>query len=303
MTGPRVCLAISSFRNDEPVRRLVEAALADGSPFERIFVVDSLGTGAIDGSVRARWGDRVSFLCAEENLGSAGNLAKRLELAAEAGFDYVYALNHDGAVDFANVRELLRFVGTRPRIGAAYPLRWLARRGRYDITGAQSLPLPLRSAEAVDSDTPLRVTWSSSNGALYSLAPVREGLLPWADLWMGWEDMGYGWLLDRNGWEQYIVPSARADDDYEYSTHRFLGRTLHLADKPAWYAYYQIRNLILITRRNERPRLDRAVVAMRLAQELTLTAAFRSQKALRYRLLASGLVDGLRNRSGKWRLP
>jgi GT2 family glycosyltransferase len=294
---------VSSFRSDDAARRLVEAGLAAGSPFERILVVDSLGGDTLATELSDHPSGRVTVFSADENLGSAGNLAKRLELAAAAGFDYAYAVNHDGEIDFGTVRELVRFADTRPRLGAAYPLRWLVRRGRYDLTGVESSPLPMRGPEFLNTDSPLPVTWSSSNGALYSLAPVRAGLLPWADLWMGWEDMGYGGLLCRHGWEQYVVPTARVEDDYEYSPHRFLGRTLHLTEKPPWYAYYQVRNLILVTRRNKRPRRDRAVVALRVAQELALTTAFRANKRLRYKLLASGLVDGLRNRAGKWRLP
>lgn len=301
---PRVCLAISSFRNDDCIEALLRAhAERRDTPFEHIFVVDSLGTGRIEGLLREAGWTHVTYYSAPLNLGSAGNLATRLRLAAEAGYDFAYAINHDADVDLAALHELLRFARGKPRLGALYPLRYLTARGRYDVTGTQKAPLPLRGAASAPTDESLEVSWSSSNGALYALDPVRDGLLPWADLWMGWEDMGYGWLLERHRYQQFIVTRARALDNYEYRAHRVLSRHLYLTEKPAWYAYYQARNLILITRRNRRPARDYAVVAARIAQEVVLTTVLRPEKRKRYELLFWGLIDGVRNRSGKWRVP
>jgi GT2 family glycosyltransferase len=269
-----------------------------------VIVVDSLGTGAIANLVASEGWSHVSYHSADVNLGSAGNLAKRLELAAETGCKYVYALNHDGHLDAAVLRELIRAADELPRAGAAYPHRYLEQAGRFDSAGRHSpIPLPAfrRSAEA--SSEPYPVFWSSSNGALYALEPVRRGLLPWADLWMGWEDLGYGWLLHTHGYAQIVVPRAAWRDDYEYRTHRLLGRTVRITDKAPWYAYYQGRNLLLIARRLRRPARDYAALTANLLLEVGVTALFRDQKALRYRLFASGIADALRSRAGKGRVP
>jgi hypothetical protein len=244
---------------------------------------------------------RVDYVCFDENLGSAGNLASRLELAARTPCQFVYAVNHDGSLDVEVVRKLRDTASSDPRIAAAYPLRRMTSRGgEYDLTGI--LPAPIHSIRV--RKPPRRATldvyWSSSNGALYSLEPPRRGLLPWADLWMGWEDLAYGWLLDSEGYRQVLVCTANTDDSYEYR--RIAGR-VWLSDKPGWYSYYFARNLLLAARRTRRHALLRCCVVGRVASEYAVIAALRSEKGKRLQYLTAGLRDGLRGRSGKWRLP
>jgi GT2 family glycosyltransferase len=299
----RVCLAISSFRNDENVLALIEAALS-AAYFDEILVVDSLGTGAMAQAIEERgWSKRVRYENHPKNLGSAGNLARRLELAAERGHDWVYAINHDGEVDASVVRELVACGRSLRRPGAVHPLRFKTGRGLYDMTGRSALPLPFRGRRTRPAQETLEVYWGSSNGTLYALEPVRQGLLPWADLWMGWEDLGYGWLLHKRGYQQVLLTTVETRDSYEYAHHRAFGRTLTITSKPAWYAYYQARNLILVTRRNGQAWDHWAVVAGRVLLELGVTAALRPNKTTRYRLLARGVFDGLRERTGKWLVP
>jgi len=297
-----VCLAISSFHNDSAVIELIARVTSDGDhPFGSILVVDSLGSGAMPEAIRTRGWPRVDYVCFDENLGSAGNLAKRLELAAKTPCRFVYAVNHDGSVDVDVIHKLREVGATDARIAAAYPLRRMTGSGgAYDITGV--LPVPVRSlrVKKPPRSRTLDVYWSSSNGALYSLEPSRRGLLPWADLWMGWEDLGYGWLLRQRGYRQLLVCTARSDDAYEY---RRLSSGTWLSDKPSWYSYYYARNLLLAARRSHGPLLLQATVLGRVLSEFAVIAALRSEKRARLGFLSAGLRDALRGRSGKWRLP
>jgi len=301
--SPKVALAISAFRSDAAVASLLAGlGRGDAYPFSHVLVVDSLGSGSLrdpPASIRTPY----FYENAAQNLGSAGNLARRLALAAEVGADYVYAVNHDGTVDAGVIRALVEVALEHPRLGAAYPLRFYEQRGTYNMTGRYATPGPARGVMEPPTEPTLEVSWASSNGALYALEPVRRGLTPWADLWMGWEDLGYGWVLQRSGYAQLVVTRALVVDNYEYRRVRILGRELTITDKPSWYTYYQIRNLILCTRRAERPVRDHAMVCARVLAELALTATFRDDKVARVRGLAEGLVDGLRGRPGKWRRP
>jgi rhamnosyltransferase len=304
MTFPRVWLAISAYRSDQAIAALLaQAAASSSSLFERIVVVDSQGSGAIPRLLEQRQWPYVMYYSASDNLGSAGNLALRLRLAAEGGCEYVYALNHDGAIDVACIHKLVEFAQRRGRIGAVYPLRFLTSRRLYDLTGIAEGPVHLRGTKSVPAEESIPVTWSSSNGALYALAPVRNGLLPRSDLWMGYEDLEYGQQLRHHGYEQFILTTACVEDNYEYRSQKLFGRRFYLSDKPAWYAYYFARNLILISRGRSCPLRERFTVATRLAQEVLLTTLFRDRKFVRYRMLGAGVLDGLRGRTGKGRLP
>lgn len=301
----RVALAISAYRSDDAVIALLEAVHATAAGlFSRILVVDSLGSGRIAGEILARGWTAVDYRSYDRNLGSAGNLAERLRLAAEGAADAVYALNHDAPFDLAVLRALCAVAAATPRMGAIYPLRRrVGREGTWDMTGTVRFPVRYKWTDAPPPGPALDVYWGSSNGTLYALDPVRAGLLPMGDLWMGWEDLIYGWALTDGGWAQRIAVGAVFDDPYEYTQARTPLLRARLTDKPTWYAYYFTRNLILGTRRTRRPLVVRARIVARIAAELGVSATLRSSRRKRVRLLLAGIRDGLLGRAGKYRVP
>jgi hypothetical protein len=294
-----VVLAVSSFRNDDAVLALLERAHAAPHPFRAILVVDSLGTGRIPAAILGRGWTDTTYRSVDRNLGSAGNLQLRLELAAATGADWVYAVNHDAALVPETVAALLAVAEANPDLGAVYPLRRRpGRGGTYDLTGTRRFPLRYRGVKERPTGL-LPAWWGSSNGTLYALRPVRGGLVPWGDLWMGWEDLLYGWNLAEHGYRQVIATDAVFDDPYEYK--RAAG--VLITDKPSWYAYYFARNLILASGRTRLPPRIAAELAVRIAGEFAVSATLRSKRRERLRLLAAGVRDGLRNKTGKYVVP
>lgn len=301
-----VALAISSYRSDEPVLALLRSVFADGNPpFRAVIVVDSLGSGAIAEAIAAN-GWPVTYVDADRNLGSAGNIALRFETAAAAGARWCYAVNHDGVVDPDQVRKLVAHGESRPRIGAVYPTLLYSNRGnrvespRRTLTthaSFESVPPP---QEAVCEE----VAWSSSNCALYRLDAVREGVEIWSDLWMGWEDLALGWVLDRNGWIQLQCRDVVVVDSYEYHASRLFGRTLYISTKPNWYAYYQIRNLILIAKRTG----GEACTPFQLLRRVAVAAGGRllvprPGRAAWFGNFLKGMVAGMKGVTGKGPVP
>ena len=301
---PGVALAISAFRSDVAVLTLLEAAFASGmSPFAAVIVVDSLGSGAIEQTARARGWD-LHYINADHNLGSAGNLDLRLRTAADLGMSWCFALNHDGVVDVAKVEALLRQGGSRPRVGAVYPqLIFSAAKGRADSPRGGFGTYGFLRDRGDDRSGCSEVAWSSSNGALYNLDAVRDGARVWPDLWMGYEDLAFGWELQRRGWVQLLCSNVPLIDTYEFAEVGLLGRRMHLAAKPSWYMYYQLRNLALIARRSRGQAVGWGSVALRTLVDVSLILLFRDRKLERLKLLLSGLVAGLRNRAGKGPVP
>jgi GT2 family glycosyltransferase len=294
----RVWLAISTFRSDAALARLLEEACQlVPALFERVLVVDSLGSGAIPQLIAERGYGFVDYESASVNLGSAGNLARRLSLAAEAGADYVYALNHDGHLDEGTVAALVDEAKNDRELAVLYPLRRLLNRGgKFDVTGTLRWPVPRIAVKKPPEAHTFGVYWGSSNGTLYSLAPVRQGLTPWADLWMGFEDLGYGWLLAEKGYRQVVVKRAVFNDGYEFQ--QVLGGAVHRSDKPAWYSYYFARNLILVARRTHQGAAICTALGLRIAMESVVSATLRPNRAQRLRLIGKGLLDGLTGKSG-----
>lgn len=303
-----ICLIIATFRQDDAVIALLEEAYGEGTmhPFCHIIVVDSMGSGALTQAVNERGWQGITYENGPENLGSAGNLARRLVLASQHHTaQWAYALNHDGELDWQTLEALVKRADTLrdERVGALYPLRYTTHLKKYNLTGTSSLPIPYVGTTTRPTGESFPVYWASSNGAFYHLDPVRQGLTPWPDLWMGWEDLGYGWLLHQHGWHQEVVCGAVFEDGYEYKTHGTGQAAINVSDKPTWYAYYQMRNLILVTRRNARGPVTWACVAGRVGLELGLSMTLRKDKPRRMKFLFAGIQAGLTNQTGKWTYP
>lgn len=289
----RVWLVISSCRNDDDVIRILNQVQSFGRDvFERILVVDSQGTDAVPSLLAHGGWDYVIYRSYPHNLGSGANLRERLRIAAEGGADYAYAINHDGSFAPEVIRTLLDAAKFVENLGAAYPLGYLTTAKRFNLTGTRELPLPAMLVELPPPSPLIDVFWSSSNGALYSTTPARQGILPWSAMWMGWEDLEYGWRLSDEGYRQVIVRDAIYFDNYEYKQ-TWLANTI---DKPAWRTYYSFRNLILAVRRSRGRFLFYAVVIYRALLELALIVLVRDLKFSRVRSMYRGVWDGLTER-------
>jgi GT2 family glycosyltransferase len=300
-----VSIAISGFRSDTAVITLLEAIFADPHPeVGDVIVVESLGSGLIAETIAARqW--KVLYENASTNLGSAGNLARRIELAARTGAEWCLCLNHDASWDSDRLSALLSAAHSRSRVGAVYPMldhsprepRWEdGRRHFRPSAGTRLHEIPTDQASA-------EVLWSSSNCALYSLAPLAENIAVMSKLWMGYEDLAYGLALHRGNWIQLSCRSARLSQVFDYAPRRLFGRTIYIPDKPTWYSYYNIRNLVLIWRKFGPSGVTLSAVLWKLVQSSIRTLVLEDNKLKRLKLLYLGALAGFRGVEGKGPVP
>src|SRR5690348_11867776 len=144
-TKPKLWLVVSSFRNDSEIAATINCVHNLPQPiFDAILVVDSLGTNQIPELIKKCCWKNVIYKSYDYNLGSAGNLAERLRIAAANGADFAYALNHDGRLCIDVVTSLLSFARATPKIGACYPLGYMSGAGAYNLTGTLTIPFTSR---------------------------------------------------------------------------------------------------------------------------------------------------------------
>lgn len=296
-----IAIGISAFRSDDAVIDLLDAIFADPHPeVDSVIVVDSLGTGDIATTVAAR-GWPVVYENSDCNLGSAGNLARRIELAAELGADWCLCLNHDADWSSDRLLAMLKTARSRPNVGAVYPVldhsprqpRWEDGRRRFTPSAG------MRHADLPDGEAGAEVLWSSSNGALYSTAPLADGIEVMATLWMGYEDLAYGIALHQSGWTQLMCRSAVLSEVFDYGERFFLSKNIRVPIKPVWYSYYNIRNLMLIRKQYGADGISFGVIARKLIQSSVRIILLEKQKVARLRMLYSGVVAGIFGRTGK----
>lgn len=299
----RVAIAISAFRSDAAVLALLKK-IFDGSGtgtlgFAAVIVVDSLSDGSLQRDIMST-GWPVHYENSPTNLGSAGNLARRLALASDRDADWCFAINGDGMFDRDLIARLVACAASASDVGAVYPARvWTSRGGTVPVPHTSFFRAPRHRVAALPDQAMVEVAWDSSNGALYGLAPVRAGTSPLVDLWHGWEDLAYGWQLRHDGWKQFLCPGAIYRDDYEYESVKLFGRRFFIAEKPPWLAYYLIRNAIMIVLRARAGMAGWLFVANRLIREVAFTLLFRRRKTERLRMIALGFRDGLAQKTGK----
>lgn len=304
MTNP-VAVTISAFKSDEMVIGLLESIFSDPHPLvKEIIVVDSLGSGKIQTTIAER-GWRVHYKNADSNLGSAGNLWQRLNISMSLDVAWCLCLNHDAEWSSDRLTQMLLGTEHRARVGAIYPVldhhprkpRWvIGRENYYPASGLTMDTLP-------ELPEFIPVKWSSSNHALYSIRPFKEGIQFMRDLWHGYEDLAIGIELERAGWEQYACTSAVLPRSVEYKNIKFLGKSFNIPDKPVWYSYYIIRNLILIRKKHGSKYLSGLQIFRKLIQSTARILLLESRKMDRIRLLFSGTLRGLASEAGKGRVP
>lgn len=278
----KIILAISVFRSDEKVINLLTSVfIGNESPYLDVIIVDSQPTGLLEQYIADKK-LKLKYITSDNNLGSAGNLQSRLEEASKnSDADWCFCLNHDAyyTKEFAKsfLEEANKLTG---KIGAVFPTR------SYD------------NGRIIDSKQSNReLTWSSSNGCLYSLKPIRDGLRPAAELWMGWEDYFYCITLCDNGYRNFLVNSLPFIDSYEYQQKNILGLQFKLNNKPPWYDYYSIRNLIYIYKVRTVDKLFLSLFFKVVVNSLILSL-LKSNKFKRISLFYKGIVDGINDRMG-----
>lgn len=300
-----VAIAISAYQSDTEVISLLEAIfLAPHPEAKKIIVVDSLGSSRIAETATARkW--PLHYENANNNLGSAGNLARRMELAAEMGAKWCLCLNHDANWDPDSLSAMLNVAAARQRVGAVYPIiDHSPREPRWQEGPQHFTPSAGKLLSKIPTKQPSKeVLWSASNFALYSTAPLTKGITVMSELWLGYEDLAYGIALNQSGWVQLSCRSAILADGFDYTSRRFLGRTFIIPEKPTWYMYYNIRNLILIRRRYGSQGILRRSIFWKPMQSTLRILLLENEKANRLKLLYSGSLAGLYGQSGKGPLP
>lgn len=302
----KLAIGISSFHSDDASFDLVRQILGSALTFDWLFVVDSAASGGLAERIKDLGDRRVSYYAVRENIGSAGNLARRFEIARSLGAQLLLAFNHDAPFKLEAARALVSAGNTLTGWGALYPLRFEVNYGGYDLSGLNWFPWSRRIRRTRPSVERLPVHWGSSNGALYAMGGAHDPTTrPAAELWMGWEDYLYGLDLDAKASSQWIIVSSLVSDHYETRTRGFLGLECVLADKPDWYVYYNVRNLLLVHLHFRRSVRGLIAVYGWLAL-YTVRILLSPPRCTRRRAIAlvwAGSRDGILGRCGKWVRP
>jgi len=251
--------------------------------------------------------DRISFIWLDTNLGVGAGHNRGIRWARERGFSHVLILDHDSIPRPGMVAQLLgaidrlqadgiRVAAVGPRYQDSYTGRIsdFVRLGPWKITRVRCDPG--RSGELLEAD------FIISSGALIPM-PILDAV----------GEMNEGFFIDHvdtewifraqaMGYRSYGVCDAVMSHSLGNSTLSFwLGRWRNVPMHSPERHYYVFRNSVLLSKMPHAHRRWIRDDIVRLVFMVTFFTLLAPHRWIRIRLMARGIVDGLRGVTGPLR--
>lgn len=262
-------------------------------PNFEVIVVDNASTDDSVGRIREHCPE-VRIIEAGENLGFAGGNNVGIRAALKAGAHYVWPLNNDTVVEARALSQLVEAHAAHPNAGAlgskilffdrpktvwfaggfiSKTWGWTQHRGESETDSEENLsPSPVDYVSGASMLVP-------------SLVLEKVGLMR-EEYFLYWEEVDWCTRIRKAGFDVLYVPASRI-------WHKVGASTPKDQEPRKWR--YEGRNRVLFYRLNEPGKVGW------IARRTALNVAFL---LMRGRVssacgMASGLIDGLRNRSGR----
>lgn len=253
-----------------------------------VLVVDN-DSGPDTAKELARWPD-VNVLRLQRNLGGAGGFAAGLRWSAAHGYDWTWMMDDDAL----------------PQPTALAALIPSMERHDGTLVALASTVAPQVQGALVANVAPQEITTDRAMFVGFAVPKrvVEELGVPREDFFIYTDDSDYCWRIQRAGGKILRVPGSQiVHADWSTSPGNLVitvaGRSFLVYPRVVgWKKYYLARNRIVAARSHSRLRTARAIVQSYAL--LGMTAVFAPAHV---RLVARGLWDGLRGRTGITVLP
>ena len=304
-----VCAVVLTFNRKDLLVECLEALLAQTQPLEKVFVVDNASTDGTPELLRERGlleRPPLEYVRMERNLGGAGGFSRGIELARDAGMDWVWTMDDDAEPPPDSLATLLASPaaadpGTVGLCGAVvHPDGTIEAKSQRGYFRKRIKPLPREAY--VDGATP-EIDYASFVGLLVRTAAIRQAGLPRADFFIWGDDVEWCLRLRRLGAIRVVPESRIVHKEFgRVHTNRrsaFWNRVLGWEIVPAtlegfWRNLYGMRNYIWIKKTYE----DQGPVsaAGTIAQFLVRTFMYDDHPFRRVPWILRYGVDGRRGR-------
>lgn len=226
-----------------------------------------------------------------------------IEAARNEGATHVLLMDQDSTASDDMVSALAHALDSAPLAAAAGPSSVDKRTGRrsFFVLDNGWWPLQWAPPEAA-SHPPLAVGFLIASGTLLRCAALKGNEQMRAHWFIDHVDSEWCLRIRANGWTLLGVPSAvlhhRLGD--RVSRIWFL-RWRQVAHHNALRDYYMFRNSLLLARQAYVPLRWKVFFLSRLVQFAGFFLFFVGQRRERFAMMARGLVDGMRGRTGPWK--
>jgi rhamnosyltransferase len=307
-TPHRIAAIILTYRPDLALLRRAVGSL--GPQVERILIVDN-GAGwdadALSGTLTATDRDRIEFIWLDANIGVGAGHNRGIRWARARGFSHVLILDHDSVPSPNMVRCLVsaidRLVAKGEKVAAVGP-RYVDRYTGHISAFVRLGGWRLRRVFCGDAKTgeTLETDFIISSGALIPIRVLDE---------VG--EMNEGFFIDHVDTEWIFRARSRGyhslgvcDAVMEHSLgtdtfHFWLGRWRNVPMHSPERHYYVFRNSVILLRMPHAPGRWIQNDIVRLVFMAIIFPVFAPDRLRRVRLMARGILDGLRGVTGPLR--
>lgn len=115
----RVGVVICNFNKKEDVLNCIQSVLESKYTDYDLYVVDNASSDGSAEAITQKYGNQVTLLVNQENLGGSGGFNTGLRKALEQEYEYLYCLDNDVLVDENAMGELVAFLDTHKDTGMA----------------------------------------------------------------------------------------------------------------------------------------------------------------------------------------
>lgn len=189
-----------------------------------VFAVDNASTDGSADRIRADWPE-VRLVENKENLGFAGGNNVGMQLAMDAGADYVYLLNQDTEIQPDFLTEAVKVAEADEKIGSVQSLLLLWQDKELINSTGNAIHflgfgycMNYRKPVIKWSHTGIgEIAYASGAGVLYRSAALRTAGLLDHELFLYHEDLDLGWRIRLAGFQNTLAPHSIVYHKYEFS--------------------------------------------------------------------------------------
>lgn len=222
---PKVYIIILNWNGVEDTINCLESLKRITYPNYELIVVDNASEGDDVRVLKKRYGDYISIVENERNLGYAEGNNTGIRYALEHGADYVLVLNNDTVVDSGFLSKLVEFAERDPGAGILGPKMFYMEQpetlcfagGR--ISWVRGLPkhLGMGKKDKGEFDVAGYTDFITGTCMLVKREVFEKiGLLP-TDYFLQWEDVDFCTNARKNGFKCLYVPKSKIWHKYSAS--------------------------------------------------------------------------------------
>lgn len=251
---PTVAAALVTYNRKDLLVEAIEAVFAQTHPVERLFVVDNASTDGTD-ALAILQDERVTYVRLPDNRGGAGGFAKAVEVARDAGCDWIWLFDDDAEPVPDSLERLLSSPPAQDPRTAAVCSKVVYAAGGIDANQRGHFRrrlIPMAEDEYRSGHHP-SIGYLSFVGSLVRTEVARKIDPPRAEFFVWGDDVEYSLRVRRHGEirlvSESVIVHKRVTHSFETARSRFWNRVLPVEMWPTpierfWQNLCGLRNYI-----------------------------------------------------------